>query len=221
MMGGESKMTMDALVKQRFCELDNLASNDIPRTYWGDDGAYVDEEVCHRWATSVLSLFQRVFGRDSVHYQLFSDRYAEFHGWSSQFKDCRGVFRAAKEDYEGGYLFSVRSLIKAELLSDDVVDQAKTLLASGYKDLACILAGVALEATLKEMCGKSGIELGKSDKMNADLCKAEIYNMAKQKQITAWIDLRNKAAHGDWSAYDLADVEAFVVGIERFIGDYL
>lgn len=214
-------MTMDALVKQRFCELDKRATNDIPRTYSGDDGTAVDEEVCHGWATSVLSLFQRVFGKDSVQYQLFSDRYAKFYGYSCQFEDCRGVFRAAKEDYEGGYLFNVRSLIKAELLSDDVLDQAKTLLASGYKDLACILAGVALEATLKEICGRSSIELGKSDKMNADLCKADVYNLAKQKQITAWIDLRNKAAHGDWGAYNLTDVNALVVGVEHFVADFL
>lgn len=217
-MGEAREMTMDALVRQRFCELDKRATNDIPGTY---NGTRVDEEACHGWATSVLSLFERVFGKDSVHYRLFSDRYAKFDGYGFQFEDCRGVFRAAKEDYEGGYLFNVRSLIKAELLSDDILDQAKTLLASGYKDLACILAGVALEATLKELCGRSGIELGKSDKMNADLCKAEMYNMAKQKQITAWIDLRNKAAHGDWNAYDLADVDALVVGVERFIGDYL
>lgn len=213
-------MTMDALVRQRFCELDKRAGQEILVAH-PDGSVSVDGETCHGWATSVLSLFQRVFGEDSVHYRLFSEQYAKFLGYVWEFEACRGVFRAAKEDYEEGYLFNVRSLIKAELLSDDVLDQAKTLLASGYKDLACILAGVALEATLKEMCGRSGIELGKSDKMNADLCKAEMYNLAKQKQITAWIDLRNKAAHGEWDAYDRADVDALVEGIERFVGDFL
>jgi hypothetical protein len=213
-------MTVEGLVKQRFCELDKRASEDI--LVMGPDGSLsVDSETCHGWATSVLSLLQRAFGEDSAHYRLFSDHYAKFFGYVWEFEACRGVFRAAKEDYEGGYLFNVRSLIKAELLSDDVLDQAKALLASGYKDPACILAGVALEVTLKEMCGRSGIELGKSDKMNGDLCKAEKYNMAKQKQITAWIDLRNKAAHGEWNAYDRADVDAFLEGIERFVGDYL
>jgi len=213
-------MIMEELVRQRFCELDKRATEDILGT--GPDGSpSVDSETCHGWATSVLSLLQRVFGEDSVHYRLFSDQYGKFLGYVWEFEACRGVFRAAKEDYEGGYLFNVRSLIKAELLSDDILDQAKALLAHGYKDSACILAGVALEATLKEMCGRSGIELGKSDKMNADLCKAEKYNMAKQKQITAWIDLRNKAAHGEWNTYDRADVDALVEGIERFVGDSL
>jgi len=71
-------MTMDALVRQRFCELDKRATNDIPGTY---NGTRVDEEACHGWATSVLSLFERVFGKDSVHYRLFSDRYAKFDGY--------------------------------------------------------------------------------------------------------------------------------------------
>jgi len=213
-------MTMDALVRQRFCELDKRASQEILVAH-PDGSVSVDGETCHGWATSVLSLFQRVFGEDSVHYRLFSEQYAKFLGYVWEFEACRGVFRAAKEDYEEGYLFNVRSLIKAELLSDDVLDQAKTLLASGYKDLACILAGVALEATLKEMCGRSGIQLGKSDRMNADLCNADKYNMAKQKQITAWIDLRNKAAHGDWGEYNLTDVNALVVGVEHFVADFL
>ena len=213
-------MTMDALVRQRFCELDKRASQEILVAH-PDGSVSVDGETCHGWATSVLSLLQRSFGQNSVHYRLFSDQYAKFLGFVHNFEACRGIFRAAKEDYEGGYLFNVRSLIKAELLSDDILDQAKALLTSGYKDPACILAGVALEVTLKDMCGRSGIELGKSDKMNADLCKAEKYNMAKQKQITAWIDLRNKAAHGEWNAYDRADVDALVEGVERFVGDFL
>jgi len=66
-MGGAREMTMDALVKQRFCELDERATKDIPGTYSGDDGTSVDGEACHGWATSVLSLFERVFGKNSVH----------------------------------------------------------------------------------------------------------------------------------------------------------
>jgi hypothetical protein len=108
-----------------------------------------------------------------------------------------------------------------EILSDDILDQAKELLGNGYKDPAGVLAGVALEVTLKEMCTKSGMPHNKLDKMNTDLCKAGKYNMAKQKQITAWADLRNKAAHGQWSDYNQADISDFINGVERFIADFL
>lgn len=83
------------------------------------------------------------------------------------------------------------------------------------------MIGIALETALKEMCMRAGTSHGKLDKMNADLNKAGTYNIAKQKQITAWADLRNKAAHGDWNAYNEADVKAFLDGVKRFIEDYL
>jgi hypothetical protein len=83
------------------------------------------------------------------------------------------------------------------------------------------LVGVSLEIALKEICTREGIVHGKLDKMNADLCKAGVYNLAKQKQITAWADLRNKAAHGDWAEYNNADVADFIKGVERFVADYL
>lgn len=57
--------------------------------------------------------------------------------------------------------------------------------------------------------------------MNVELCKARAYNIAKQKQITAWADLRNKAAHGEWNAYTEPDVRDLLAGVKRFIADYL
>lgn len=212
-------MKMDELIKQRFSELSEKANNGI--AYQVRERDKVDYEKFHEWCTSVLNLLQRSFGEDNPHYRNFSDQYKAFNGYLYQFEVCRGIFRAAKNDYEGGYLFNFRSLIKAEVLSDDILDQAKELLDTGYKDPACVLAGVALEIALKEMCTKSGIPQSKLDKMNTDLCKAGKYNMAKQKQITAWADLRNKAAHGEWSDYNQADVSDFINGVERFIADFL
>ena len=40
------------------------------------------------------------------------------------------------------------------------------------------------------------LSLDWKDKMNSDLCGASIYEKLDQKNITAWLDLRNKAAHG-------------------------
>ena len=40
-----------------------------------------------------------------------------FDDSGADFEDCRAIFEAAKEDYEGGYLFTVRGLIKAEVLA--------------------------------------------------------------------------------------------------------
>lgn len=114
----------------------------------------------------------------------------------------------------------MKSLVKAEVL-DDTTEQAQELLNSGYKDPACVVAGISLEVAIKEIATRHGLALAKLDKMNADLCKAGVYNVAKQKQITAWADLRNKAAHGDWKEYNAADVQDMLSGVKRFMADYM
>ena len=217
-------MKMNNLIRKRFQELNDEAS-DIesaasidPEDY----SAFIVETASYiSWATKVLNLLQRIFGNDSAHYRNFSKIYQRFNSSHKAFMNSRAVFDAAKEDYEGGYLFDVRALVKAEVLTDDVLEQATELLKAGYKDPACVLVGVALESTLKELCDREEIAHGKLDRMNVELCKAGVYNMAKQKQITAWADLRNKAAHGEWTEYNPADVDYLIKGVMEFIADYL
>jgi len=91
------------------------------------------------------------------------------------FLKLRAVFEAAKEDYEGGYLNSLRLLIQAEVF-DSELEQASELLASGYTPAAAVTAGIVLEAGLREWCVDKGIPIGKLDKMNSDLAKADAYN---------------------------------------------
>ena len=112
----------------------------------------------------------------------------------------------------------MRTLAKAEVLAD-ALTQAKELLTANYKDPACILARVALESALKDLAGKFGVPEAKLDKMNADLCKVGAYNMARQKQITAWAEIGNKAAHGEWSAYTVIDATGMVTGVENLVAE--
>lgn len=172
------------------------------------------------WGTRALNLLKRIFGEDSIHFQEFSKIFSRSVGDIDHFEACRAIFLSAKKDYEGGYLFNLRALAKADVL-DDILDQVKELFNFGYKDAACILTGVSLETALKELSIRENIPLGKLDRMNVELCKIGTYNMAKQKQITAWAELRNKAVHGEWSAYDTNDVQDFYEGTQRFIADYL
>lgn len=217
---------MNKLIVQRFAELDNKAKAILEAKtfdFRSDEGVSyhkVNSPDVTAWSTSVLNLLQRVFTEDAVHFKQFQERFVSFSGWESGFRECMAVFQSAKEDYEGGYLFNMRSLIQAEVF-DDALEQATELLKAGYKDPACVVAGVTLETTLKELCSRHGLTHAKMDKMNADLCKAGIYNMGMQKQITAWADRRNKAAHGDWTAYSDADVEDLIRGVNRLIAEHL
>src|SRR4051812_40898451 len=120
----------------------------MPRTvYSGGTGTYYAAEAFKKWAISSLSLLQRVFGEQSVHYREFHALFAKFDSGDYFFEHCRGIFQAAKEDYEGGYLFNVRGLVKAEVF-DDTLEQASELLRAGYKDPACVVAGATLETAL-------------------------------------------------------------------------
>jgi hypothetical protein len=172
------------------------------------------------WGTSVLSLLRQAFGESSVHAQQFATSFANLTEYYSSFAMLYSIFAAAKEDFEGGYIFSLRGLVKAEVLTD-ALEQAQELLTSGYKDPACVLVGVSLEIAVKELASRHSVPAARLDKMNTDLCKAGAYNIAKQKQITAWADLRNKAAHGDWTGYSKNDVTAMHAGVQQFVADFL
>jgi hypothetical protein len=74
---------------------------------------------------------QRVFSESGAHYRQFQEHFRGFYGEYYKFEILLNIFYAAKEDYESGFLFNLRSLVKAELL-DDSLEQAKTLLDSGY-----------------------------------------------------------------------------------------
>jgi hypothetical protein len=217
-------MHLDPLITRRFSELRTkgetmLAAKVVEfQDHEGNSFFKIPAGTYKEWATNVLNLLQRTFGESSVHYRHFADSYSAFQGWVSSAEESFGIFKAADEDFRGGYLFHIRSLAKAEVLAD-ALSQAKELLQLGYKDPACILARVTLEATLKDLAAKYDIPEGKLDRMNADLTKAGAFNIAKQKQITAWAEIGNKAAHGEWAAYTSTDAAAMVQGVEALVAD--
>lgn len=217
-------MHIDALVQKRLDELlakgQAILAAKTSSTFNGKTNWRVSYSEALGYCASASNLLQRAFGETSTHFKAFAAASSKHIQYETEFKGLQAIVAAAKEDYEGGYLFNLRGLVKAEVL-DDALEQAAELLRSGYKDPACVLVGVALEVAVKELSERSGAGLSKLDKMNADLCKLGTYNVAKQKQITAWADLRNKAAHGEWSAYSQADVGDMLRGVERFIADYM
>lgn len=181
---------------------------------------YVQFADAKGWGTSVVSLLRQTFGPESAHCQQFEAGFANFPGYLSSFRTLQSIFNAAKEDYEGGYIFSLRGLVKAEVLTD-ALEQAFELLQSGYKDPACVLVGVSLEIAIKDLASRNQVASAKLDRMNVELCKAGLYNIAKQQQITAWAALRNRAAHGEWNEYSVEDVKHMHAGVQQFIADFL
>ena len=57
----------------------------------------------------------------------------------------------------------------------------------------------------------------KADRLNADLSSSNVYSKLDQKNVTAWLDHRNKAAHGLYDQCAPEQVVLLVSGIRDFI----
>src|SRR5260221_1202017 len=108
----------------------------------------------------------------------------------------RGVAQSLLDDLEAGYNRSFEEIIHGDVFSD-YLDMAEHLLEANYKDAAAVLAGSTLEGHLRTIFRKhipQGNVARKADALNADLASAGAYGKLDQKNVTAWLDLRNKAA---------------------------
>jgi hypothetical protein len=57
----------------------------------------------------------------------------------------------------------------------------------------------------------------KADLLKSELLKAGVYGLADQKQITAWLDIRNNAAHGHYDKVHQGSVRLLIDGIRHFV----
>jgi hypothetical protein len=215
---------MTALIGKRFIELEQqlagLEAGVTQRqsTLTGSMFSYLDPEQLLNWSVKVTSLLERVGPEASSQLRMFveAEKTKSMDSAFDRFKRMKAVFLAVKEDFEGGYLISYRSIVQAEVFTSEL-DQAREQLSSGYKTPAAVIAGIVLETKLRDMCTALGIPLGKLDKMNADLAKAQAYNSIQQKRITAIAGIRNSAAHGKPEEFTPADVQGMIDDVERFL----
>jgi hypothetical protein len=177
-----------------------------------------------QWKVSCTSFLINVFGEDNIYLKQFDEnikiivRDEVEKIWVGE---PLSVIRAAKDDYENGYLFETRTLIEAEIF-DDLLEQSEHLLSQDYFQASAVIAGCVLEDALRKLCIKNSITLSakpKLDSMNSELAKANVYNLLKQKQITAFADIRNKAAHNQ-GGFSKEDVEEMIRNVRRFMADY-
>lgn len=134
----------------------------------------------------------------------------------------RGMLRALRSDYASGYMQSVVELVHADIFAD-FLDMASYLLEQGYKDPAAVVTGSVLEAHLRKLCVKLGVLAvkadgtpKKADALNAELTAAGAYSKLDHKNVTAWLDLRNKAAHGHYGEYTQEQVALMLQGVRDF-----
>lgn len=219
---------MTKLFVKRFSELAVQVSN-VESTKKTEYSSYtqsntdvIDEELYLSWCVKARNLILNSCGENSQHFKSF-EKSEVAHAYESTFdafKRVKAVFFAAKEDFEGGYVTSVKNLVQAEVF-DSELEQATELLTAGYATAAAVIAGVVLETTLRNLCYSNGLAHGKLDKMNADLTKAGVHNALIQKKITALAAIRNSAAHGNANGFTKDDVQSMITEVNRYVSNSL
>jgi len=178
--------------------------------------------------TKSKAAVERIVGKNSEYYKEIQATLLRQSIWEGRkLKIVIGIIIALKSDLEKDYLKSFEEIIRSEVF-DDYLDMAEHLEFNGYKDAAAVLIGSSLEAYLRELCKSNDIDIEverdngtlvakKAETMNSDLAKKNVYSSAYQKQITAWLGLRNSAAHGKYDEYSKMEVKLMLQGIRQFI----
>jgi hypothetical protein len=195
--------------------------------YW--DYSDVNNEEASGFITAGMDAIHRIAGGNSQYAIQLGEVIKKLQPYhiSQAIPQVGGALKLLRQSVASGYLVSIQELLHADLFSD-FLEMAEHLLVEGYKDPAAVLIGGVLEEHLRKLCSKNSITLEytdskgilhpkKSETMNTDLASNNVYSKLDQKNVTAWLDLRNKAAHSLYGEYTTQQVELLLQSIRDFI----
>lgn len=226
---------IDSQIRKRFEKLEEEAEQlveiggDQDAIYWIRATSYTSDFV--RLQVNFVSLIHLL----STKRNSFSDLIKRVNSLNQHDSAILlGLISGLRSDYESGMLRSITEMVEANI-TGDYLEQAEQLLKGNkqgqYNHIpAAVLAGAVLEDGLRRLCVRQSPPIsvkkpGGSYKMlNAlidDLKNAGLFNELKAKQLRAWADIRNAAAHGQFDEFTRSDVEQMLAGIESFLADYM
>ena len=184
----------------------------------------------------VVNLIETVLG-ESQQQREITERIKQRTGRSRApyvLEDIIGTLQGLKDIYENGFLDDLETRVAANI-SADYMTQVEGLLDEGqpgqYDHVpGAVLCGAVLEDTLRRLCERQTPQVptekpnGRPKALNAliqDLQKANAFNKLKAQQLRGWAQVRNYAAHGEFSEFNREDVELMVKGVKNFLADYL
>ncbi len=217
-------MKIQDLVK-RIDELIAMGNDVLSTGQTDEDGyTYVNTGAIKSFRSSGLSFIERVYQNKHPHYIEFDSNTKGFY--SDDVDIGISILQGIKTEIDGGWLFSIKGLVTAEVFAD-FLEMAEYLLKENYKDPSAVMAGSVLEEHIRQLCIKNNIDIEeekhgklipiKADRLNSELTKNTVYSKLDQKMVTAWLDLRNKAAHGKYEEYTKEQVSTMMQGITEFI----
>ena len=139
-----------------------------------------------------------------------------------------------QDNYVNGFYDGLEQQIVANV-SADYMAQAEALLGEGiecqYDHVpAAVLCGAVLENNLRRFCEEQDppIEITKGDgsaktlgPLIGELEQRKLFNKLAFKNLKAWSDIRNSAAHGRFDDFTRHDVELMLAGVRHFLLEHL
>ena len=221
-VGGTVKLSD---LTNRVDELLKLAVRTLATTGHSEyGGTWVDTTLFSEFRSAALSFLKATYGTKHPHFQDFdTDVKGGGHG---AVVAGMGILNAVQTEFKGGWLASTTGIVSAEVFAD-FMEMARHLLDEHYKDAAAVMIGGVLEEHLRQLCRREGIDTEivkddspvprKADALNADLANANVYSKLDLKSVTAWLDLRNKAAHGRYAEYSEEQVGLMYSAVADFL----
>jgi hypothetical protein len=195
--------------------------------------ANFDHDKFSVWNIRCLNLLSRIENGESIHFKKFLEQENRgrgerpvkgrgYHSISIEVSYKVAILKALKLDIETGNFFDQELLITADAFGD-ILEQSEHLLNGNYKDASAVLIGAVLESSLRKICDKTGISYSPMDTINPlnNLLKDKAYNRIIHKQIIAWADLRNKAAHGKFDGYTSNQVSDMLKWVQDFVSAHI
>lgn len=210
-------MSIDITITKRFAELETQIKSLGTQSTDGVFNFYIPDQW-QQWATSAHHLLRIAFGDTSPHYLNFAKVYEKCKGWDNEVGALKGIFLAAKADYEGGYAFRVEAVISGEIYGDFVA-LSKRALSEGFKDVAAVLACAALEDALKRFALMNGLEV--SDKVMQEVVSAlkakGLVGGAQKTLLDTMPKIRDYSMHANWEKITAQDVGSVLGFVEQLL----
>jgi hypothetical protein len=225
---------LDTLIATEIDDLLNIGAR-LNQTLMAANAGLKSEQLSEAsaWVTRLRQLIRRLYGEKSQHFESYSKSLSTnaFYSLHSQhyrhFTQMLGVAQAVKHDISCGLLTNIKNIVHADVFAD-FLEMGEHLLEEGYKDAAAVIIGSVLEDTLRKLSERAGLPIalpsGKAltiDPLNTQLAKENVYNKLVQKEITTWAHVRNKAAHGEYSEFNVDHVRSMLVFVQRFASEHL
>ncbi|MDR8077622.1 DUF4145 domain-containing protein [Burkholderia cenocepacia] len=210
-------MDLNQKFAQRFLDLADMYKA-MPFKQSEYSGRYVENGFWRKWATNAENLIKAVFGGHSPHYQNFARLHANANEMEDTIGGLHAVFLAAKEDFEGGYVFDVEMRVSGEVFGD-FVKLAREALGEGHHHVAAVLASAALEDALKRYATANGLDVEGKDMQNTvnALKGAGLVSGAQKSLLDAMPKLRNAALHAEWERLNESEVGSILGYVEQFL----